>query len=51
MLYNSDDVLKLLVSCRLQIIPMGIYGIRIEGPNRRHRCDTDQESFKGQVSK
>ena len=51
MLYNSDDVLKSSVSCRLQITPMGTYGIRIEGPNRRHRCGTNQEPFEGQVSK
>ena len=51
MLYKSDDVLKLSVSCRLQITPMGTCGIRTEGPNRRHRCDTDQKPSESQVNK
>ena len=42
----NDDVLKSLVSYRLQITPMGTYGAKTKGPNRKHRCDTSQKPSK-----
>ena len=47
---SRDDALKLSVSCRFQSALMGTCGIRTNGPNRRHRCGTDQEPFEDQVS-
>ena len=46
----TNDVQKLLVSYRLQITPMGICGVRTNGPKRRHRCGTTLEPSEGQVS-
>ena len=45
-----NDVLKSSVSCRLQTTPMGTYGIRTNGPNKKHRCGTSQGPSEGQVS-
>ena len=45
-----DDVLKLSISCRPQVTPMNICGVKTRGPNKRHRCGIDQEPSKGQVS-
>ena len=46
----TDDVLKLLVSCGLQVMPMSTCGIKTQGPNRRHWCGTGQEPSEGLVS-
>ena len=48
---THDDVLKLSVSCRLQVTLMNTCGVKTQEPNRRHQCGINQEPSECQISK